>query len=154
MSVALVAPPQASRPERPRPPPPPRVARRAAVPILVTPEPAPLAPIAAPEPGPPSDADRAALNQAVIPPKAVRRPHLRERCESGQYAPEEKQTCLRLLAGLGRAPSADDEGGEFAAAAKRKDAIAKYRRSLRGDDFPGLLCSFGRACKPHVPGKP
>ena len=127
MSVALVEPPRASHPEPPRPPPPPLAPRRpAAAPILAPPALAPAPPIAAAEPGPVSDADRAALNQAVIPSKAVRRPHLRERCESGQYAPEEKQTCLRMLAGPRRTPSPDDEGGEFAAAAKRKDAIAKY----------------------------
>jgi hypothetical protein len=151
MTVALMSRPEprseasAAPPRRPRP----RAVRQTPAP---TPEPAP-----APEPAAAaavSDADRTALNQAVIRRPPPRGPKLRERCESGQYAPEDKEACLRILANARRTPTPDDEGGAFAAAKTRKDAIVRYKRSRRGDDFPGLLCAFGRPCTPYVPPKP
>lgn len=45
-------------------------------------------------------------------------------------------------------PAGSVEGqGEFAKAARRKEAFREYRSTVNGE-FPGLRCAFGRACEP------
>lgn len=66
----------------------------------------------------------------------------------------EKAACERIMAEFKFKARPVDADSDLALAAERKEAIARYKRSRRTDDFPGLRCAFGRACKPLPPSTP
>lgn len=122
-------------------------------------------PVVLPQLKPPaevSETDRAALMAAPFVgfpgPGAILR--ARKSCLNGAATEAEMDECARLF---GKGPvlvtTPEDPTGEFARATRRKDQIRTYKDSKDFQSFPGLRCSFGRACdaKPFdgpAPGEP
>jgi hypothetical protein len=74
----------------------------------------------------------------------------------GAATRSDREDCERFFGALKPPPDLATPGDKekrdgFAMVARRKAAITKYKDTLNPAFFPGLRCSFGRACEPADP---
>jgi hypothetical protein len=128
-----------------RPIPPPKFIHRPpppeSVPPLIIPTPPPAPPV--------SDADRAALAAAPFRGFPGAEAYLRARrsCLNGAGTPKEEDACDKLFGqGPVVAVGPEDPDSGFAMAARRKEAIVRYKAQRDVRSYPGLKCSLTDAC--------